>query len=164
MKRLSRRFFARSVHEVAPDLIGVTLLVDGVGGPIVEVEVPRVIGYKLQAAESRLAAQPLTPQVIYKPAEPKQRVDIVLQQYPAKGRLSSFDRVTLVMARATHGLVPRVMGLTLRDARARLHRLGLSATVDGFASGRPGRVLAQAPLPGVAAWPGMKVRLVVARG
>ena len=36
--RLSRRFFARSVHEVAPDLLGVTLLVDGVGGRIVEVE------------------------------------------------------------------------------------------------------------------------------
>jgi DNA-3-methyladenine glycosylase len=35
---LSRSFFARSVHEVAPDLIGVTLLVDGVGGRIVEVE------------------------------------------------------------------------------------------------------------------------------
>jgi DNA-3-methyladenine glycosylase len=35
---LSTAFFARSVHEVAPDLIGVTLLVDGVGGPIVEVE------------------------------------------------------------------------------------------------------------------------------
>jgi len=31
-------FFARSVHEVAPELLGVTLLVDGVGGPIVEVE------------------------------------------------------------------------------------------------------------------------------
>jgi DNA-3-methyladenine glycosylase len=31
-------FFARSVHEVAPDLIGATLLVDGVGGRIVEVE------------------------------------------------------------------------------------------------------------------------------
>jgi DNA-3-methyladenine glycosylase len=35
---LRREFFARSVHEVAPDLIGVTLLVDGVGGRIVEVE------------------------------------------------------------------------------------------------------------------------------
>jgi DNA-3-methyladenine glycosylase len=35
---LSTDFFARSVHEVAPDLIGVTLLVDGVGGAIVEVE------------------------------------------------------------------------------------------------------------------------------
>jgi DNA-3-methyladenine glycosylase len=31
-------FFARSVHEVAPDLIGVTFLCDGVGGVIVEVE------------------------------------------------------------------------------------------------------------------------------
>jgi DNA-3-methyladenine glycosylase len=36
--RLGREFFARSVHEVAPDLIGCTLLVEGVGGPIVEVE------------------------------------------------------------------------------------------------------------------------------
>ena len=36
--RLARRFFARSVHEVAPELIGATLLVDGVGGRIVEVE------------------------------------------------------------------------------------------------------------------------------
>lgn len=37
-KPLQRVFFARSVHEVAPDLIGATLLVDGVGGVIVEVE------------------------------------------------------------------------------------------------------------------------------
>jgi DNA-3-methyladenine glycosylase len=37
-KPLKRRFFARNVLEVAPDLIGATLLVDGVGGIIVEVE------------------------------------------------------------------------------------------------------------------------------
>ena len=36
--RLRRSFFDRSVHEVAPDLIGATLLVNGVGGMIVEVE------------------------------------------------------------------------------------------------------------------------------
>lgn len=35
---LPREFFAGSVHEVAPALVGVTLLVDGAGGPIVEVE------------------------------------------------------------------------------------------------------------------------------
>jgi DNA-3-methyladenine glycosylase len=35
---LDRRFFARSVHAVAPDLIGATLLYRGVGGIIVEVE------------------------------------------------------------------------------------------------------------------------------
>ena len=37
-KPLKRSFFGRSVHEVAPDLIGATLLVDGVGGIITEVE------------------------------------------------------------------------------------------------------------------------------
>jgi DNA-3-methyladenine glycosylase len=36
--RLHRPFFARSVHEVAPDLIGAVLLIDGVGGRIVELE------------------------------------------------------------------------------------------------------------------------------
>src|SRR5262245_16528983 len=36
--RLRRKFFDRSVHAVAPELIGATLLVDGVGGTIVEVE------------------------------------------------------------------------------------------------------------------------------
>jgi DNA-3-methyladenine glycosylase len=35
---LKRTFFNRSVHEVAPDLIGATFLVGGVGGIIVEVE------------------------------------------------------------------------------------------------------------------------------
>ena len=38
MTRLRRAFFARSVHDVAPELIGAKLLVDGVGGRIVEVE------------------------------------------------------------------------------------------------------------------------------
>ena len=36
--RLDRGFFARSVHDVAPELIGATLLVEGAGGVIVEVE------------------------------------------------------------------------------------------------------------------------------
>jgi DNA-3-methyladenine glycosylase len=35
---LRREFFDRSVHDVAPELIGATLLVDGVGGVIVEIE------------------------------------------------------------------------------------------------------------------------------
>jgi DNA-3-methyladenine glycosylase len=35
---LRRSFFARSVHKVAPDLIGATFLLNGVGGVIVEVE------------------------------------------------------------------------------------------------------------------------------
>jgi DNA-3-methyladenine glycosylase len=55
--RLSRRFFARSVHEVAPDLIGVTLLINGVGGRIVEVEAydqedPASHGFRGQTARN----------------------------------------------------------------------------------------------------------------
>jgi len=37
-KHLTKAFFNRSVHEVAPDLIGATLLFGGVGGRLVEVE------------------------------------------------------------------------------------------------------------------------------
>jgi len=49
--KLDRDFFSGSVHEIAPDLIGVTLLVDGVGGAIVEVEAydhqdPAAHGYR----------------------------------------------------------------------------------------------------------------------
>jgi DNA-3-methyladenine glycosylase len=35
---IRRSFFARSVHDVAPELIGASLFVNGVGGRIVEVE------------------------------------------------------------------------------------------------------------------------------
>ena len=37
-KHLTKAFFNRSVHEVAPDLIGATLLFGAVGGRLVEVE------------------------------------------------------------------------------------------------------------------------------
>jgi DNA-3-methyladenine glycosylase len=54
---LKRDFFARSVHEVAPELIGTTLLVDGVGGRIVEVEAydqqdPASHGYRGRTARN----------------------------------------------------------------------------------------------------------------
>jgi DNA-3-methyladenine glycosylase len=56
--KLDREFFGRSVHEVAPDLIGCTLLVDGVGGPIVEVEAydqedPASHGFRGETARNR---------------------------------------------------------------------------------------------------------------
>jgi DNA-3-methyladenine glycosylase len=55
--RLQRDFFARSVHEVAPELVGATLLFDGVGGTIVEVEAydhkdPAAHGYRGRTARN----------------------------------------------------------------------------------------------------------------
>jgi len=129
-----------------------------------EVAIPRVIGMTLPRAKLRLAGQPLTPNVVYKPALPKQRIDLVLDQFPRRGRASSWDTVTLVLAKPLHGVVPHVVGLSLPQARARLRARGLVPGIARFADGRAGRVLAQMPVPGVAAAPGMTIRLVVGHG
>jgi hypothetical protein len=133
-----------------------------------EVEVPNVVGLQLSAARTRLEAQPLTPQLVYKPAKPGQRVGMVLRQYPASGNLSSFDKVTLVLAKSLHGVVPRIVGLSLPAARAKLFRRKLLPAVSFDAATKRGtaqigHVVAQTPRAGVAAVPGMKVSLVVAK-
>jgi penicillin-binding protein 1A len=72
-----------------------------------EVDVPSVVGMTLSEARARLARQPLTPTVVYRPAERLDRTDVVLRQDPPKGRrLSSFGEVRLEFARPTHGFVP----------------------------------------------------------
>ena len=58
MSRLARELFARSAHEVAPDVVGAILLVDGIGGRIVEVEAyggedPASHGYGGQTERNR---------------------------------------------------------------------------------------------------------------
>jgi penicillin-binding protein 1A len=129
-----------------------------------EVEVPRLIGLRIGQARRRLTAQPLTPAVIYKPAAPRQRLNVVLGQIPARGRLSAYDKVTLVLAKPTHGVVPRLVGLPLERAQATLARRKLRFAVEETERGRPGRVVFQVPRPGVAAAPGMLVTLAVKTG
>jgi DNA-3-methyladenine glycosylase len=68
---LGREFFARSVHEVAPDLIGCTLLVDGVGGPMVEVEAydhedPASHGFRGETARNRSMFGPAGHAYVYR--------------------------------------------------------------------------------------------------
>jgi penicillin-binding protein 1A len=128
-----------------------------------EVDVPNVVGWTLASARNRLAQMPLTPQLVYKPASAGQRLGIVLRQFPATGTLSSFGKVTLVLAKPLHGRVPKLVGLRVPTARAKLSRLKLVPLVVS-GTGKPGRVVSQKPVPGVAAAPGMTVRLVVARG
>jgi len=57
-----------------------------------------------------------------------------------------------------------VIGLSLPQARARLRSRGLVPGIARFADGQSGRVLAQMPVPGVAAAPGMQIKLVVGHG
>src|SRR5438034_579610 len=91
-------------------------------------------------------------------AAPTQRVDVVVGQYPApNSRLSAGDRVTLVLRKPLHGVVPPVLGRSLAAARARLARAHLQPVVR-FGDGPSGRVVSQAPAAGVAAAPGLAVR------
>ncbi len=125
-----------------------------------EVEVPNVVGQSLAVAKANLAAQPLEAAVVYKPAKPGQRLGRVIGQMPAKGSLSSHDRVTLVLPKAQHGVVPKVVGLAVGKATAKLERRHLQASVDGTGA----RVVSQKPAAGVAAAPGMTVTLVSTGG
>ncbi|HEX9351755.1 MAG TPA: PBP1A family penicillin-binding protein [Gaiellaceae bacterium] len=127
-----------------------------------EVDVPDLVGQPIQAARSRLAGQPLTPAIVYEPAKPGQRLDLVLNQIPKRGRLSAYDRVVLVLPRPTHGTVPKIIGLPVSVAEQKLERRGLRYEVDEAASGEPGRVVFQLPRAGVAAEPGMVVKIAVA--
>ncbi len=128
-----------------------------------EVDVPRVVGQPLAQAKANLAAQPLGANVVYKPAKPRQRLDVVLDQFPRRGRLSSFDTVTLVMAKPLHGVIPNVVGLTLARARAKLRAVGLAPNAPADAADTA-RVVAQWPKPRVAAAPKLRVSLALKGG
>ena len=87
----------------------------------------------------------------------------MLDQRPEGGRrLSAHGRVTLVVAKPTHGIVPRLVGMPLERAQRKCERRGLKIQVEEASQGAPGRVVFQLPRPGVAAAPGMTVRIAVA--
>jgi penicillin-binding protein 1A len=125
-----------------------------------EVEIPNVVGDDYEEARTRLAAQPLTPVVVYKPAAGGQQLDVVVKQIPAKGRLSSFDKVTIVFAKPIHGVIPKVVGLPVARAQSQLERLKLRPVIRGNGA----TIVRQHPRPGLAAAAGLPVTLWATRG
>jgi penicillin-binding protein 1A len=127
-----------------------------------EVEVPDVRRLTSAEAQIRVEAQPLTPHLVYKPAAALQRVGVVVDQRPKKGYLSAYDRLLLVVTKATQGVIPNFVGRSLDDARLRMKKLKLEPQIQ-WRAGTPGKVLEQRPRAGLAAAPGVKITLVVAR-
>jgi penicillin-binding protein 1A len=123
-----------------------------------EVEIPDVVGNTLVNAKSRLGGQPLATTIVYRPAKAGERLGVVVGQFPRQGTASAYDKITLVLAKSLHGAIPKVVGLRLPRAQAKLARLKLDVKVVG---GSAGKVVAQSLRPGTAAAPGLKLTLTV---
>jgi beta-lactam-binding protein with PASTA domain len=123
-----------------------------------EVEIPDVVGRSLGYARTRLQGQPLTPTVVYKPAKTGDRVGYVVGQFPRRGTASAFDKITLISEKSLHGVVPRVVGLGVAKAKAKLERLHMKVSVNG---GDTGKVTAQSVPASTASEPGLEITLTV---
>jgi penicillin-binding protein 1A len=128
-----------------------------------EVDVPHIVGARLADAKARLLSMPLTPEIITRPAKPGEKLGRVVAQFPARGTLSTWDTVRIVIPRSTNGRIPDVVGLTVANARHRLARRDIAGFVEAYADGKPGVVLAQYPRAGLAATMNLTVRLIVGR-
>jgi DNA-3-methyladenine glycosylase len=157
---LARDFFARSVHEVAPDLLGATLLVDGVGGRIVEVEAydqtdPASHGFRGRTARNEAMFGPAGQAYVYRSYGIHWCLNLVCED---EGTAAA---VLLRALEPTHRLDVQRARRGLDDLRllcagpGRLcQALGVTRAHDGLALDRPPFVLlAREEAPEVAAGP-----------
>jgi penicillin-binding protein 1A len=123
-----------------------------------EVEIPDVVGQSISAAKTRLDGQPLTSAVIYKPAKTGERLGYVVGQFPRRGTASAYDKITLVLAKSLHGVIPRVVGLRLPAAERKLSRVHMKVRVRGSVGGR---VISQSRPAHTASAPGLTIVLTL---
>ena len=140
---LDASFFARSVHEVAPDLLGVTLLVEGVGGTIVEVEAydgtdPASHGFRGRTPRNAAMFGPAGHAYVYRSYGIHWCLNLVCEEE------GSAAAVLVRALEPTHGLEPMRARRGLGEKRllcagpGRLcQALGVSGDHDGLALDRP---------------------------
>ena len=151
---IRRAFFARSVHEVAAELIGATFLVGGVGGKIVELEAyhhedPAAHGYRGRTARNASMFGPPGHAYVYRSYGIHWCVNFVCEAEEVA------DAVLLRALEPTHGLEAMRQRRGLEDDRllcagpGRLcQALGITLEHDGLALDRaPFRLQARTEQP-----------------
>ncbi|MGH3037769.1 MAG: DNA-3-methyladenine glycosylase, partial [Gaiellaceae bacterium] len=143
MTPLGQGFFARSVHEVAPELVGCTLLVDDAGGRIVEVEAydaedPASHGFGGETARNRAMFGPPGHAYVYRSYGIHWCLNLVC------GREGTAEAVLLRALEPTQGLERMKERRGLEDERllcagpGRLcQALGVTGEHDGLPLDRP---------------------------
>ena len=130
------------------------------------VEVPRVIGFPLEQAESILVNEGLEVGGVSREFSDQPR-GVVIDQDPPPGRsVLEGARVDLVVSKGPRPVeVPRLVGMTVDEARAALEAVGLvlgSQTPQETAEFEPGVIVDQFPEPEDLVRPGTPVDVVVA--
>jgi beta-lactam-binding protein with PASTA domain len=129
------------------------------------VTVPRVIGFKEQAAVDSLQRRGLGTNVTH--VFSKKGSGFVISQRPDPGAKVAKGRVvSLIVSRGPSAVaVPNLISLSEADAVAQLTKLGLRAEVVQVPSSqKSGEVVAQNPRSGERVAPGSRVRLNVSKG
>jgi DNA-3-methyladenine glycosylase len=150
---LHRAFFARSVHAVAPDLIGATLLFRGVGGVIVEAEAyhhtdPAAHSFRGPTARNAVMFGPPGFAYVYRSYGIHWCFNVVCE------REGSASAVLIRALEPTHGLAAMRRRRGIKDERllcagpGRLcEALGITGAHNGFALDGPAFQLLARPQP-----------------
>jgi DNA-3-methyladenine glycosylase len=141
---IGRDFFDRSVHEVAPDLIGVTFLCDGVGGVIVEAEAydhedPAAHGYRGLTARNASMFGPPGHAYVYRSYGIHWCVNFVC------GRPGVAEAVLIRALDPTHGLARMRASRGTADERALCSGPGKLCQALGITRAHDGLPLDEAP-------------------
>ena len=92
-------------------------------------------------------AQPLSPELVFRPAEPLERAGVVVGQRPMRGYAVPFDRVILIVTKPLHGVIPKLVGRSSTTPGSGSRGSKLEPEIR-WVEGKREHVLQQRPKPG----------------